>query len=313
MPVLWRVRPLEMSRYRLTNALLASVFMTLICASPALTQQTGDGGKRPKRRICVTIDELPAAKSFGDVDHRMITTRILDALQAHEATATGFVVGENIADSYDLLGEWLNRGHALGNLTYSHQDLHDLGYHNFIPDVIAGHEALEPMLAGFGQQERYFRYPFLHYGSEPADKQLVSAFLSDHLYVIAHATVVVEDYLYNLSLEKLGEDADSADYFAIMEEYLNHVVDQIEAAEKLSMKVLQRPCRQILQLRANRLNALALDNLLASLEQFGWEFISLDYALADELYASPEGYTGLRGVGYLEMIEKSDPDLLPAE
>jgi peptidoglycan-N-acetylglucosamine deacetylase len=266
-----------------------------------------------KRQMCVTFDGLPLDRSFTDVDRRLITSEVLEAMDVHSAKGAGFVVGENIEDSYDLLGEWLNRGHVLGNLTYSHQDLHQIGSENFIREINLGAEALEVMLAGFGQKKRYFRYPYLHYGHSVADKREVRMFLAERNDVVTHASIVVEDYLYNLSLEKLGSKADSADYLELMGEYLNHVLDEVEKAESQSMQLLGRNCRHILQLRLNRLNAAFLNDMLIALKTMGYEFIPLDEALKDELYSRPEAYFESRGVSYLEMIFFSDPDLLPAE
>ncbi len=265
------------------------------------------------RKLCITFDGLPLDKSFTDSDRRLITAEVLAVLDAHQAKGAGFVVGENIEDSYDLLGEWLNRGHVLGNLTFSHQDLHQIGAQNFIREISLGAEALQTMLSGFGQKKRYFRYPYLHYGTNVADKRDVRMYLVEQEYVVAHASIVVEDYLYNLSLEKLGDNADSTEYLGLMSEYLNHVLDQVERAESQSIQLLGRNCRHILQLRLNRLNAAFLNDMLIALKTQGYEFISLDEALADELYVMPEAYFDSRGVSYLEMIYRSDPDLMPAE
>ena len=61
------------------------------------------------------------------------------------------------------------------------------------------------------------------------------------------------------------------------------------------------------------LNALALDDLLTELEKMGYKFVTLDYALKDDVYSAPDAYFGARGVGYLDMIYNAEPDLLPAE
>jgi hypothetical protein len=143
-------------------------------------------------------------------------------------------------------------------------------------------------------------------------KREIRGFLDHQEMVIAHATVLPEDYLYNLTLEKLGKEPDSNDYFALMNEYLNHVLDEVERAERLAHELVNRPVNQILLLRMNRLNAIYLDELLYALEDMGYEFISLDEALSDNVYFEPEGYFGGRGVGYLDMIYLSDPDRIPA-
>jgi peptidoglycan/xylan/chitin deacetylase (PgdA/CDA1 family) len=269
--------------------------------------------KGPAKNICLTFDELPVAVGLIPVNRQEITALILESLAAHKVSAAGFVVGAYIEDDFDLLGDWLNGGHVLGNLTKSHQDLHALGADNFIREIAACDRLLEPMLEGFGQKRRYFRYPFLHYGNTIASKRHVRDYLDTSGRIVGHATILAEDFLYNLSLEKLGENPDTLDVDRIGSDYLYHVLGQIELAEEAAEAVLRRPVSHILLLRANRLNALVLDELLIAIEERGYGFISLDEALRDELYAAPEAYYGPRVAGYIEMIKMSDPDLLPAQ
>lgn len=265
------------------------------------------------KEICITFDELPAAQSFDEVDRAAVTYLILETLKKHNVKAAGFVVGNRIEDSFDILGQWLNAGHILGNMTYSNQDLHQLGIEQFIADIKAGEDALKTMLDGFGQKERYFRYPFMHYGNDAEAKTQVSLYLDEHNYRVAHATILTEDYLYNLTLEKMGLVPDSADFDRLLNEYVNHVLDEIERMEIVSRQVLKRPCRHILRLKANRLNAVFLDEMLTAIKDMGYKFVSLDRALGDELYSAPEAYFGARGISYIEMLQQSDPDHLPAE
>ncbi|TET95388.1 MAG: hypothetical protein E3J26_02890 [Candidatus Zixiibacteriota bacterium] len=291
----------------------AVILSTLIVFVIGGQEQIDAKGKKAPKEICITFDELPVAESFDTVDRSAVIKQILEALKKHEVKAAGFVVGKNIGSSFDLLGHWLNEGHLLGNLTYSHQHLDEMGIEQFIKDIAAGSERLEPMLSGFGQKKRYFRYPYLHYGSTVETKRQVKLYLDEHGIVVAHATVVVEDYLYNLSLEKMGARRDSAGYRALRYEYVTHVLEEIERCEQLAKEILKRPARHILHLRANRLNALFLDALLTAIKDMGYKFITLDHALEDKLYSAPEAYFELRGVGYLDMLKQSDPDLLPAE
>jgi len=281
--------------------------------APAQDKKSANEKKSPTKEICITFNELPVAKSFAGVDREAVTYLILEALKAHKVKATGFVVGENVETGFDILGRWLNDGHQLGNMTYSNQDLHELGIEQFIKEIKMGAGAIAPMLDGFGQKERYFRYPYLHYGNTVEAKKQVKLFLEDRGYTLAHASVVPEDYLYNLSLEKLGKIPDSAEYENLMNEYINHVLDEIERVERLCKEFIKRPVRQILLLRANRLNAIYLEEMLTAIENMGYKFIPLDRALKDKVYTKSEAYFGTRGLGYVEMLRLSDPDLLPAE
>jgi len=88
----------------------------------------------------------------------------------------------------------------------------------------------------------------------------------------------------------------------LRDEYFNHVLDQVDRQEQIAQTLIGRTVRQILLLKANRLNAIFLDELLTALEEQGYKFITLDAALRDEVYARVDNYTGPRGVGYLEML-----------
>lgn len=312
-PDIFRSRPaLGRLIWLLGAAILLCAGLPISSPAQASDKAKVDKKKEPTKEICVTFDELPVAMAFRKVDRAAVTERLLVALKKHDVKAAGFVVGGNIGDSYDLLGSWLNEGHLLGNLTYSNQDLQELSAAAFINDIMAGEEALRPMLTGFGQTTRYFRYPFLHYGKTVESKREVGRMLATGEFVVAHVTVVVEDYLYNLSLEKLRRP-DSTEFDRLATEYIAHVLEELDRCERLAMEILKRPCRQILLLRANVLNSLVLDDLLTEIEAAGYRFVSLDRALQDKLYSAPEAYFGSRGVGYLDMLLQSEPDLLPAE
>jgi peptidoglycan/xylan/chitin deacetylase (PgdA/CDA1 family) len=295
---------------------LAALAMSVApVATTALAQDKADDRAAGKSggEVCITFDELPASKSFGDVDKGAVTYLLLEALKKHNVKATGFVVGEYIEEGYDLLGRWLNGGHSLGNLTFSYQDYNELDPENFISEIMSGNVALESMLTDFGQARRYFRYPYLHYGSTIVAKKAAREYLEANNIVVAHVSVTLDDYLYNLTLEKMGKVPDTAKYAALKKDYLSHVIGQLERSERLSREILKRPCRHILELRANRLNAVFLDDILTAIERRGYKFISLEEALKDALYSMPEAYFGWRGVGYLEMVDQSNPDLLPAK
>ncbi len=297
---------------RINKILILALLLPFLIPASVIGQKKQTKKSKAKKTICITFDELPYAQTFDEVDVKQMHETILATLKKHKVKATGFVVGYRIEDHFDIIGQWLNDGHRIGNMTFSNQDYNDLEVDAFLTDVVAGGEQLETMLDGFGQKPRYFRYPFLHYGDSPDKKAAALSFLEEYEITVAHATVVVEDYLYNLGVEKTHGDMDSISYVRILNEYLNHVLDELERVEQVSRERLKRSCRQILQLRANQLNAMYLDELLTALEEAGYKFISLDQALKDEVYTLPEAYFGLRGVGYLDMLNLSDPDHLPA-
>lgn len=104
--------------------------------------------------------ELPAevkyiALTFDDGPRRETTERLLDGLRERGASATFFVVGEEIAGNEDLVERMAAEGHQVGNHTWSHVRLTD-------PET-AGQEirmtekALEELL---GEEDFWLRPPY---------------------------------------------------------------------------------------------------------------------------------------------------------
>lgn len=292
---------------------MLSVSLAILLAGSIGAQKQPSAKKNSKKRICLTFNELPVALSFSESDREALTYLILEALKAHDIKAAGFVVGNQIEDGWAVLGEWLNNGHVLGSMTYSNQDFNDLSIGQSIKEIRRGADFLEQMLKGFGQKKRYFRYPYLHYGMTVKAREQTTGYCEENNIIVTHATVVPEDYLFNLSLDKLGKRPDSASWEQLRNEYLNHVFDELERCERLAKEIVGRPVRQILLLRANRLNAVFLEDLITALIDEGYTFVSLDNAMKDHLYSMSEAYYGMKGLGYLDMMAESDPDLLPAE
>jgi peptidoglycan-N-acetylglucosamine deacetylase len=257
------------------------------------------------KKMAITFDELPAAQTFVPFDKAEMTSLILGALAKYQVSATGFVVGERISLDPDLIGQWLNGGHKLGNMTLSNQDFNDVGVSGFMREVRQGYDALEEILGRFGQKKRYFRFPFLHYGPTVEAKRQAREYLESGRTVIAHVTVISEDFLYNLRLEQLGTHPDTGKMSQLRVEYIVHVLEELDRQEQLALTVAGHPVAQIIQLRTNRLNAFCIDELLGEIKGRGYKFVSLDDALADPAYTITENYTGNRGVGYLDMAALS--------
>lgn len=282
---------------------ILTLVLAMVVAGAALSQDESPvKAVKATKSIAITFNELPAAESFGEVNPEAINFLILQALKKHEVKATGFVVGASLENQYDLIGQWLNDGHQIGSMTYNNEDLNDIGYQKFIEEVASGEAELETMLESFGQKKRYFRFPFLHYGANKEDKRQVKGYLSESGTVIAHASVVPDDRIYNFTLNKMGKVLDSVQYVVLRDEYFNSVFDELERAEMMANDLVGHQVKQILMLQANRLNAIYLDELLSALEEAGYKFVTLDAALRDEVYAQGENYYGLRGVGYLDML-----------
>jgi len=92
------------------------------------------------------------ALTFDDSPHATLTPRILDVLDAHDARATFFVIGEHVAGNEEIVRRLIDEGHELGNHMMSDAPSARLSSAEFERQLLQTHE----VLAAFGPV-RWFR------------------------------------------------------------------------------------------------------------------------------------------------------------
>ena len=102
-----------MGRQRLLFLCLAAIALVwLIDREEAVPAEAG--AELPKTRyIALTFDDGPRADTTG---------RLLDGLRERGASATFFLVGEQIRGNEDLVRRMQAEGHQIGNHTWSHDN-----------------------------------------------------------------------------------------------------------------------------------------------------------------------------------------------
>lgn len=104
--------------------------------------------------------ELPAevkyiALTFDDGPRRETTAKLLDGLRERGASATFFLVGEEIAGKEDLVERMAAEGHQIGNHTWSHVRLENTGCAE--QEIRMTEEALDELL---GEKGYWLRPPY---------------------------------------------------------------------------------------------------------------------------------------------------------
>jgi peptidoglycan/xylan/chitin deacetylase (PgdA/CDA1 family) len=254
--------------------------------------------------IAITVDDLPGALpgddfAYGELKElQKINRAIPAALKAHHAWAIGFVnerklqvQGERDARA-ELLQMWLEAGLTLGNHNYAHDDFGNTPVQKYEDDAIRGEVVTSALLKAAGQSEKYFRHPYLNTGMTMEAKTTFEAFLKERGYTIAPVTIEDADYVFNDALARAVEKKDKKMAAQAKKEYLEYVDTVFDYAEKESADMFGRQIPQILLIHDNALNMECLDALLEKLEKRGYKFVSLDAALADPAYATPDLYVG---------------------
>lgn len=97
--------------------LFALACIMLLPLSHAIAEE---GEAVPKKTTYVAL-------TFDDGPHKTLTPKLLDLLEKYDAKATFFVIGENAAKYPDVMKRIAEDGHALGNHTYTHPNLKNVG------------------------------------------------------------------------------------------------------------------------------------------------------------------------------------------
>ncbi len=255
------------------------------------------------REVAITIDDLPRGGDGGtdrSLDAvRAMTQKLLKPFREARIPVTGFVNEGRAAANLgpeglrEVLELWLDAGAELGNHTHSHLNINMVLLEEFTADIVRGEPIVSAALAARGRKLRYFRHPFLYTGSTPETKAGLQSFLDAHGYFVAPVTFDNSDYMY-AALYTRPEYRER-----VRREYVPYMESVVASFEVAAVALTGREFPQILLLHANELNADLMPELLAMFERRGYTFVTIDEALADDVYRLPEEYVGRGGFSWI--------------
>src|SRR5262249_16490610 len=271
----------------------------------ALFAQTA---KSPDRAVAITIDDLPAgaANTMDAATILDMTTRLLTTLRDQKVPTVGFVnekklykFGE-VDQRIQALQMWLDYGFELGNHTYSHLSLNQVGLKAWEDDVIQGESITRMLLDQHKMKLRYFRHPFLDTGRDLQTRREAEAFLVGRGYRIAPITLDAWDWMYAGVYEDARKRGDTALQQQLTKSYLEYSNDVFAYNEQLVKQLIGYEPKQILLLHGNQLEADHIGELLDVMRKRGYRFITLEDALSDQAYGLPDTFIGEEGTGWID-------------
>jgi peptidoglycan-N-acetylglucosamine deacetylase len=284
--------------------LLAALFSMCFVPMSANSQTP----QKPDHQVAVTIDDLPAgtADRLPAADITAMTTKLLGTLRDQKIPVVGFVnekklykAGE-VDERIKALQMWLDYGFELGNHTFSHASLNQVGLKAWEDDVIQGESVTRMLLAQRKMKLRYFRHPYLDTGRDLLTRREAEAFLVERGYRIAPITLDGWDWMFAGLYEDAKKRNDTALQQQIVKDYLAYHDAVFAYSEQLSAKIVGYEPKQILLLHASNLEADHIGELLDVLRKRGYRFISLEDALGDPAYSLPDTYVGEEGTGWID-------------
>lgn len=278
------------------------LFLVFLGSLPVLAQNP------VQRQIAITIDDLPAAgsNSMSGTEIVEMTGKLLGTLRDQKVPAVGFVnerklykFGE-VDDRIKALSMWLDGGFELGNHTFTHASLNQVGLKEWEEDIVRGETVTRMLLAQHNMKLRYFRHPFLDTGRDLETRRQAEAFLVERGYRIAPVTMDAWDWMYAGVYEDARRRGDTALEQQLLTSYLTYTGEVFDYYEKFSKNLIGYDPKQILLLHGNWLEADHIGDLLAVLRKRGYQFVTLQDALSDAAYSMPDQYVGEEGTNWID-------------
>lgn len=283
---------------------LKTIFMFIICSTLIIGQGYS------QRKVAVTIDDLPVAgvaSKYSFEEQQEIFTKLISAIKAQLIPVTGFVNGVKLNTDGKLderkinfLKLWLDAGFDLGNHTYSHKSIHQASVEEYEKDILNGERTIRKMIEDKGKRLVYFRYPFLQTGRSLEVKKEIEKFLFGHNYKIALVTIDNSEWIFAAAYEKAYSTDSLEQMKKISEEYIRYMKAKFEWFEKKSFELFGREINQTLLIHANRLNVDYFDKLCEMIHSRGYQIVTLEEALKDELYKSEDTFIRNGGISWID-------------
>ena len=254
---------------------------------PASALARGDG-------IALTFDDLPALTILPDQAYvNYLNAVLLSGLRRHHLPAIGFV-NEGKLDQLDrtqqiaVLRAWLSAGMDLGNHTFSHESPATIGASAYIADIARGEPVTRALLAEHHKKLRWFRHPYLETGAPAPVRARIDHWLAAHGYRVAPVTVDANDWQFAEPYDDAIARHDEVRRRHIRRLYLDYTRRTLRWYQSAAHALFGRGISYVMLLHATRLNADCIDDLAAMLKQQGLHGITLDHALRDPAYRTPD-------------------------
>ncbi len=263
-----------------------------VAPAPVISARPGDGDQSLSgTRVAITIDDIPDhGDLLPDMSREDIARGMVKILKDNGiAHAYGFANGDFPRDNPDelaILKIWLSAGYPLGNHTFDHADLNQIGAINFIADI-SKQDRLLATLAGYSplaKERRVFRYPYMDEGNTLAKRDKVRRYLASQGYQIAEVTADYDDWAWTDAYSRCRRLHDGRSIAWLKDNVVKSADERLRESNLIAERLFGRRIAQILLIHDGSFDVLTLDGILKHWRAEGVEFLSLKDALNDPVY-----------------------------
>jgi peptidoglycan/xylan/chitin deacetylase (PgdA/CDA1 family) len=239
--------------------------------------------------VAITVDDIPShGEPIPGLTRLQIHQQMLDGLVAHRVPQVyGFLCAEAlVGHDEDLAGvkAWLDAGYPVGNHTYSHPSLSEIGVDRYLEDVDRNEEPLRRLTGRPEYSWKVFRYPFQFEGFDDDSRARIRQHLASREYRIAPVTIDFTDWKFNDAYIAALARNDVTAIAELRERYLVAAIEALRSSDRASQELFGRRIKHVLLLHVGAFPAAMMESMLQAFEREGVRFITLDDALRDPVY-----------------------------
>ena len=259
--------------------------LTLVGAAALLVSASAAVAASPLK-LAITVDDLPVhGPTPVNETPQLIADRTIAAFQAaHVTTVTGFVNGQwsvTQPSAMGVLTAWRKAGLAIGNHSWSHANLGEIGDERLLGEIGGNEGVLNDYSKG--GDWHWFRHPFLAEGK--GERRLaLRRILAQRYYHIAAVTMDFSDWQWTAPYARCVAAKDDGAIAELKRLYLQSAREDIASRRFLSQELYGRDIPYVLLMHIGALDSYMLPQLLALYREAGFSFVSLKEAEHDRVY-----------------------------
>ena len=242
-------------------------------------------------RLALTFDDAPSMREpgFGERFEPARMDRIREILQSSGVThAVAFVISDWAQGSEEEMERWLAAGYELGNHTADHQFSSRLTVAEVLASVDRCDAYLEGLSAFAEGRHRWFRFPYLDRGKDPADRAELARELTSRGYRAAGCSVDSFDYAYEQPLAEAELCAEPERARQILDRYALAASAGLRFHVEGTRRLLGRDPAHSVLFHFSGPTSYKLPQLVSEWRRSGASYCSLDEAVNDRLHLELE-------------------------
>jgi peptidoglycan/xylan/chitin deacetylase (PgdA/CDA1 family) len=231
------------------------------------------------KQLAITFDDSPRiAKGLFSGPER--AKMLINSLKKVDS---GPVVFFTVSDNMDEEGKerirsYSDAGHFIANHTASHPNFNKTSADKYKTDFIRAHNALKD----FKNFKSWFRFPYLKEGNTRLKRDDMRGTLRKFGYKNFYITMNNYDWYIERVFQK-NRSHPNFDMNRMKEFYVNTLIESIDYYDEMAKKHLGRSPKHVLLLHEMDITALFIDDLILELRNQGWEIVSPEMAIEDEI------------------------------